>query len=89
MAEQNDPRWAPQDQQAGQDDQQDDGADQQDQGDDGGDDDKMEILRQALVVKKQMEEKGAKQRSPQDDSKYRSALMLLAKNKQLLDKMNV
>jgi hypothetical protein len=87
--EQNDPRWAPQDQQAPTDDQQDDGSGQQDQGDDGGDDNKMEILRQALIVKKQMEEKSAKQRSPQDDSKYRSALMLLAKNKQLLDKMNV
>ena len=87
--EQNDPRWAPQDQQTPTDDQQDDGQQQPDQTDDGDDTDKMEILRQALIVKKQMEEKSAKQRSPQDDSKYRSALMLLAKNKQLLDKMNV
>jgi hypothetical protein len=57
--EQNDPRWAPQDQQAPTDDQQDDGSEQQDQGDDDGDDNKMEILRQALIVKKQMEEKSA------------------------------
>jgi hypothetical protein len=40
-----------------------------------------EKVRQALLIKKQMEEKGPKNRSLQDESKYRSALMILAKNK--------
>ena len=50
-----------------------------DQPSDGVDDD--EKVRQALLIKKQMEEKGPKNRSLQDESKYRSALMILAKNK--------
>ena len=53
------------------------------------DDDKTKELKQAMLVKKQMEEKGADGRSIQDESKYRSALMLLAKNKQIVDKMNI
>jgi hypothetical protein len=40
-----------------------------------------EKIRQATLTKKQMEEKGPKNRSLQDESKYRSALMTLAKNK--------
>ena len=54
-----------------------------------GPDDKTKELKQAMLVKKQMEEKGADGRSIQDESKYRSALMLLAKNKQIVDKMNI
>jgi len=86
--EQSDPRWSP----PMEDGQQDDGQDQQD--DQSGDDndpekEKLEELRQAIQVKKQMEEKGAKNRTPRDDSKYRSALMLLTKNKELLDKYQV
>jgi hypothetical protein len=45
------------------------------------DDDSDEKIRQATLIKKQMEEKGPKNRSIQDESKYRSALMILAKNK--------
>jgi hypothetical protein len=45
------------------------------------DTDDAEKIRQALLIKKQMEEKGPKNRSIQDESKYRSALMILAKNK--------
>jgi hypothetical protein len=40
-----------------------------------------EKIRQAILTKKQMEKKGPKNRSLQDESKYRSALMTLAKNK--------
>ena len=46
-----------------------------------GDDNPDEKIRQATLTKKQMEEKGPKNRSLQDESKYRSALMTLAKNK--------
>lgn len=53
------------------------------------DDDKIKQLKQAMLTKKQMEEKGPDGRSIQDESKYRSALMLLAKNKQITDKMNI
>jgi hypothetical protein len=45
------------------------------------DDNPDEKIRQATLIKKQMEEKGPKNRSLQDESKYRSALMTLAKNK--------
>jgi hypothetical protein len=88
--EQNDPRWAPQD--AGAAPEPDQTDDQQDTGDgDGNDaeDAKVEQLRQAAVVKKRMEEKGPKSRTPQEDSEYRSALQLLTKNKPLLDQYKI
>ena len=90
-AEQDDPRWNPpvmgadgnpMDPNAG--------ADQAGAGSDTDqDDDKMKQLKQAMLIKKQMEEKGPDNRSIQDESKYRSALMLLSKNKQITDKMNI
>jgi hypothetical protein len=88
--EQNDPRWAPQD--AGAAPEQDQDGQQQDTGDgDGNDaeDAKVEQLRQAAIVKKSMEEKGPKNRTPQEDSEYRSALQLLTKNKPLLDQYKI
>jgi hypothetical protein len=81
--EQTDPRWAPPPPMDPE--QQDGSTDPQQQPDDGqstDSDDKAEKLRQAEIVVKQMKEKGAKNRSLQDESKYRSALMLLAKNKE-------
>lgn len=90
-AEQDDPRWAPPalDGMDGQgDDQADASATQPDQPSPD-DDDKTKKLKEALLIKKQMEEKGPENRSLQDDSKYRSALMLLSKNKDILDKMNI
>lgn len=53
------------------------------------DSDKVKQLKQAMLIKKQMEEKGPEGRSIQDESKYRSALMLLSKNKQITDKMSI
>lgn len=88
QAEQNDPRWAPapmDGEQGGQD----SGADQQQDQQGDAEDDKTKKLKEAMLIKKQMEEKGAKNRTPQDDAKYRSALMLLSKNKQILDQMNL
>ena len=81
--EQADPRWNPpmpemDDGQQGSDNQ----AGVNSNGDQPSDDtDDNEKIRQALLIKKQMEEKGPKNRSLQDESKYRSALMILAKNK--------
>jgi hypothetical protein len=91
--EQNDPRWAPPElpgndgmdaggEQPGQDDQ---GTDQPVSDDN----DKIKALKQAMLVKKQMEEKGSENRSIQDESKYRSALMLLSKNKQIVDNLSI
>jgi hypothetical protein len=81
--EQSDPRWNPPMPEMG-DGQQ--GSDNQagvNSGDDQPSDDANpdEKIRQATLTKKQMEEKGPKNRSLQDESKYRSALMTLAKNK--------
>lgn len=87
-SEQGDPRWNPApDMGPDQDDAPQDDAAQGDEADE--DDDKIAQLKQAMVVKRQMEEKGPGNRSPQDESKYRSALMLLAKNKQITDKMKI
>lgn len=87
-AEQGDPRWNPP--------MPDDGSDLESPVDDQDtepsqdeDDDKIKQLKQAMLIKKQMEEKGPEGRSIQDESKYRSALMLLAKNKQITDKTNI
>jgi hypothetical protein len=88
--EQNDPRWAPQDQGAAPEQDQDD--QQQDTGDDDGndaEDAKIEQLRQAAIIKRDMEDKGPKNRTPQEDSQYRSALQLLTKNKALLDQYKI
>lgn len=87
-AEESDPRWASM-MQDGQQDGQDAGDDQQQDQQGDAEDDKTKKLKEAMLIKKQMEEKGAKNRSPQDDAKYRSALMLLSKNKQLLDTLNL
>jgi hypothetical protein len=90
--EQNDPRWAPPELPG------DDGMDtaagpgQDNQGDNqtsSDDNDKIKALKQAMLVKKQMEEKGSENRSIQDESKYRSALMLLSKNKQITDNLSI
>jgi hypothetical protein len=80
--EQADPRWNPpemnpDDEAAGSEDAQD--VNNQREADADSDDD--EKIRQAKLTKKQMEEKGSKNRSIQDESKYRSALMILSKNK--------
>jgi hypothetical protein len=79
--EQNDPRWNPQEPQL-------DGEQPVGNSDSVNSDDQSaeepdidEKIRQATLIKKQMEEKGPKNRSLQDESKYRSALMILAKNK--------
>lgn len=88
--EQNDPRWTSQDQGAAPEQDQDD--QQQDTGDDDGndaEDAKIEQLRQAAIIKRDMEEKGPKNRTPQEDSQYRSALQLLTKNKALLDRYQI
>lgn len=88
--EQGDPRW---NQQAGAgpaDDQQDDA--QADQGGDGDDDseaEKVKQLKNAVVFKKQMETKGAKNRSQSEDSDYRSAVLLLARNPDLVAKYKI
>lgn len=80
--EQADPRWnaptpeMPDDQQSPEDSNNVNSEDQSTE-----DSDSDEKVRQALLIKKQMEEKGPKNRSLQDESKYRSALMILAKNK--------
>jgi hypothetical protein len=42
---------------------------------------KRERVRQASVIIKQMKQKGAQNRSPQEEDKYRSALQVVAKNK--------
>lgn len=91
-SEQNDPRWAPPElpDADGM-----DGGDQPNQDNQGADqnapedNDKIKELKQALLVKKQMEEKGSDNRSIQDESKYRSALMLLSKNKQIVDNLSI
>jgi hypothetical protein len=80
--EQSDSRWNPQemdpgDEAAGPEDAQ----DVNNQGEADADSDDDEKIRQAKLIKKQMEEKGPRNRSIQDESKYRSALMILAKNK--------
>jgi hypothetical protein len=80
--EQADPRWNPPEmnpdnEAAGSEDAQ----DVNNQGEADADSDEDEKIRQAKLTKKQMEEKGSKNRSIQDESKYRSALMVLAKNK--------
>lgn len=91
--EQNDPRWAPPELPG--DDGMDAGGEQPGQGDQGtdqpvsDDNDKIKALKQAMLVKKQMEEKGSENRSIQDESKYRSALMLLSKNKQIVDNLSI
>lgn len=88
--EQGDPRW---NQQAGAgpaDDQQDDA--QADQGGDGDDDseaEKVKQLKNAVVFRKQMETKGAKNRSQSEDSDYRSAVLLLARNPDLVAKYKI
>lgn len=47
-------------------------------------DPKVEQLRQAQIIVDQMKQKGAENRSMQDEAKFKSALQLLAKNKDLL-----
>jgi hypothetical protein len=92
-AEQNDPRWAPPELPDA--DGMDEGGDQPNQDNQGADqnapedNDKIKELKQAILVKKQMEEKGSDNRSIQDESKYRSALMLLSKNKQIVDNLSI
>lgn len=92
-SEQNDPRWAPPELPNA--DGMDEGGDQPDQDNQGADqnapedNDKIKALKQAMLVKKQMEEKGSDNRSIQDESKYRSALMLLSKNKQIVDNLSI
>lgn len=78
--EQADPRWNPPAPEMG-DDMQQPPEQSADVNSDAEDDDSDEKIRQATLIKKQMEEKGPKNRSLQDESKYRSALMILAKNK--------
>lgn len=88
--EENDPRWAPQPEDDGSADQsQESPADPDQSLEDSDHEDKIKKLKQALMVKKQMEEKGAKNRSAEEESKYRSALMLLSKNKEVTDKINI
>jgi hypothetical protein len=88
-AEQGDPRWNPPMQDGSDMDQDQDQTQDSSQSDDDSGDDKIKQLKQAMLIKKQMEEKGPDNRSIQDESKYRSALMLLSKNKQITDKMNI
>lgn len=90
--EQNDPRWAPpamDGQDLGDGSQPSDQDSGGDQGVQDEDNDKIKQLKQAMLVKKQMEEKGPDNRSIQDEAKYRSALMLLSKNKQITDKLSI
>jgi hypothetical protein len=42
---------------------------------------RSEKMREAMIIVKQMKAKGPKNRSPQDRTKYRSALQILAKNR--------
>jgi len=79
--EQADPRWNPQEPDMGGDDQGEQQQPSESDQDSDEDPDIDEKIRQAMLTKKQMEEKGSKNRSIQDESKYRSALMILAKNK--------
>lgn len=94
-SEQNDPRWAPPELPDADGMGMDEGGDQPDQDNQGADqnapedNDKIKALKQAMLVKKQMEEKGSDNRSIQDESKYRSALMLLSKNKQIVDNLSI
>jgi hypothetical protein len=92
--EQNDPKWAPPElpgaggMSDGDQPVQDDQTTDQITPDDN-DNDKIKALKQAMLVKKQMEEKGSENRSIQDESKYRSAIMLLSKNKQITDNLSI
>lgn len=93
--EQTDPRWAPPqidgqpDDGTGAADGTDAAAANNEDPDASEDTDKLKKIKQAALIKKQMEEKGADNRSIQDESKYRSALMLLSKNKQLTDNLSI
>lgn len=91
QAEENDPRWNPPmpDGDMGLESSQDDQDSESTQDDADEDDDKIKQLKQAMTIKQQMEEKGPENRSIQDESKYRSALMLLAKNKQIVDNLSI
>jgi hypothetical protein len=50
---------------------------------------KMEEIRNAQLFVKQMKQRGVKNRSIQDQSKYKSAVQLIAKNKNLLTSMGI
>lgn len=52
-------------------------------------DNKDEELRQAMMTVEHMKQKGKANRSMQDEAKYKSALQLIAKNKQELSQMGV
>ena len=50
---------------------------------------KMMDIRNALVFIKQMKQKGVENRSPQEQSKYKAAVQILAKNPDLIQKMGL
>lgn len=79
-AEQNDPRWAPppEDGADGQADQQ--GGQQPQQAAAPEEDDQAKKIKDAEATVKLMKEKGSKNRSIQDEAKYRSAIQILSRN---------
>ena len=52
-------------------------------------DPKTEKIRQAMVLVDQMKQKGKENRSMQDEAKYKSALQLIAQNKDLIKSMGI
>ena len=50
---------------------------------------KMMDIRNALVFIKQMKQKGVENRTPQEQSKYKAAVQILAKNPDLIQKMGL
>jgi len=50
---------------------------------------KMEEIRNALIFVKQMKEKGKTNRSMQDESKYKAAVQLLAKNQDIVQSIGL
>ena len=50
-------------------------------------DNKMERVRQAMIFVKQMKEKGVNNRSIQDQSKYKQAVQIIAKNKEIANSL--
>jgi len=48
---------------------------------------KMESIRQAMITVDQMKQKGKENRSMSDEAKYKSALQIIAKNKNMLSQM--
>ena len=53
------------------------------------DEQKAEEIRTAMVTISQMKKRGKESRSPSEEKKFNSALQLVAKNQELIKKMNI